>query len=203
MPSIVLRFRKKWTAATVADFFRQFYSNCYLPAMSDKSQSLVDIVICLATVCSVVVIDRITKTFFSHILQVGESLPVIPKVFHFSLVHNTGIAFGLFRDNGFVFLVIPLIAVALLVYNIYYYHREETFDRWYIAAFSLILGGAIGNLIDRIMLGYVVDFIDFRVWPVFNFADSAITVGAFIILFRCFPMKRQPETTARGRTKAG
>ncbi|MEI6437865.1 MAG: signal peptidase II [Candidatus Omnitrophota bacterium] len=154
-------------------------------------RSYSDIIICLATVALVVSLDRLTKLCFSTILHPGESIPVIRNVFHFSLVHNTGIAFGLFKDNSFVFFVIPVIAIGLLVYNIYYYHKVGELDRLYISAFSLILGGAIGNLIDRMMLGYVVDFLDFRVWPVFNAADSAITVGAFIILIKCFPLARE------------
>jgi signal peptidase II len=75
------------------------------------------------------------------------------------------------------------------VYNIYFYKsNDEKLSRLYIVAFSLILGGTIGNLIDRIVYGHVIDFIDFRIWPVFNIADSAITVGALIIAvnFICF-----------------
>lgn len=161
--------------------------------MFNKQRSWADIVICLSTVSLVVVLDRLTKAFFSGFLSAGESLPVIRNVFHFTLVHNTGIAFGMFRDNGFVYLVIPVIAVALLIYNLYYYHKFGELDRWYIFAFSLILGGAIGNLIDRIMLGHVIDFIDFRVWPVFNFADSAITIGAAIIFLKCFPLTKKND----------
>jgi signal peptidase II len=161
--------------------------------MRNKERSWVDIVTCLSTVFSVVVVDRLTKVFFSNLLAPQESFPVIRNVFHFTLVHNTGIAFGMFRDNGFVYLFIPVIAVGLLIYNLYYYHKFGELDRWYIVAFSLILGGAIGNLIDRIMLGHVVDFIDFRVWPVFNVADSAITIGAVIIFFKCFPLKKKKD----------
>jgi signal peptidase II len=80
-----------------------------------------------------------------------------------------------------------VILTGLLIYNVYYYRHSPNLTRTYIVAFSLILGGAIGNLIDRITLGYVVDFIDFRIWPVFNVADSAITIGAAIILLRCIP----------------
>ena len=106
-----------------------------------------------------------------------------------TLVHNTGIAFGFFKDQGIVFIIIPIIAVALLVFNIYYYRQNnEALSRMYIVAFSLILGGAIGNLIDRIYFGYVIDFIDFRFWPVFNVADSAITIGAAIIAVKCFQL---------------
>jgi signal peptidase II len=159
-------------------------------------RSVTDILTCLLTVIAVVAVDRLTKFFFSSQLQPGESFAVIRNVFHFTLVHNTGIAFGLFKNNGFVFFVIPVIAIGLLVYNIYYYHKFGELDRWYIVAFSLILGGAIGNLADRIMAGHVIDFIDLRIWPVFNIADSAITIGAFIILFKCFPWS-EPKKTDR------
>ena len=151
----------------------------------DRSQ--VDIYLSIFTVFLVVLLDRLTKIFFMDILREGESLPIIRNVLHMTLVHNTGIAFGLFKDCGMVFVVIPLILTGLLIYNIYYYRHSASLNRTYIIAFSLILGGAIGNLIDRIFLGYVIDFIDFRRWPVFNLADSAITIGAMVILFKCIP----------------
>ena len=102
-----------------------------------------------------------------------------------TLVHNTGIAFGLFKDQGIVFIIIPVIAVILLIFNIFYYKNNKELSRTYILGFSLILGGAIGNLVDRINYGYVIDFIAFRFWPVFNIADSAITIGAIIIGIKC------------------
>jgi signal peptidase II len=152
-----------------------------------NERSRVDIAIFLSGVLGVFIIDRLSKIFFSNLLDINESLIVIKNVMHFTLVHNTGIAFGLFKDCGFVFIIIPLVLTGLLVYNVYYYRNSERLSRTYIAAFSLILGGAIGNLIDRIAFGYVIDFIDFRIWPVFNIADSAITIGAAIILFKCIP----------------
>ncbi len=151
----------------------------------------VDLVLCLLTVAGVVTMDRLTKILFTGILQPGESLPVINKVFHFTLVHNTGIAFGLFKDNGAVFFIIPVMAAVLLGYNVYYYHKVGELDRWYVLGFALILGGAIGNLMDRVMFGHVIDFIDLRIWPVFNVADSAITVGACMILFKCLNAKEK------------
>ncbi|HQP10737.1 MAG TPA: signal peptidase II [Candidatus Omnitrophota bacterium] len=155
--------------------------------MRDLTRSQFDILFSLITTFSVILIDRITKIFFSDLLAYGESLPVMRNVLHMTLVHNTGIAFGFFKDQGIVFIVIPIIAIFLLVFNIYYYRQNnEALSRVYIVAFSLILGGAIGNLIDRIVYGYVIDFIDFRIWPVFNIADSAITVGAIMIAFKCF-----------------
>lgn len=146
-----------------------------------------DIVIFLSGVSGVVLLDRLTKNFFLGFLDVNESIVIIKPILHFTLVHNTGIAFGFLRDCGAVFILIPVILVGLLIYNIYYYRRHVQLNRTYIFAFSLILGGAIGNLIDRMTLGHVIDFIDFRIWPVFNVADSAITIGAAIILLRCIP----------------
>ena len=155
--------------------------------MNEQVRSQVDIFLSLITVSLIIFFDRITKIYFSNFLSLGESLPVVRHVLHFTVVHNTGIAFGFFRDQGIVFIFIPVIAVVLLIFNIYFYKNNKALSQIYIVAFSLILGGAIGNLIDRIFFGYVIDFIDLRVWPVFNIADSAITVGAFIILFKCIP----------------
>lgn len=155
--------------------------------MDGSIRSRITILISGITVLSVVFLDRVSKILFSNLLSLGESIPVIRNVFHFTLVHNTGIAFGLFKNQGIVFVIIPIIAVILIGFNIYYYRNSKEVSRIYIVAFSLILGGAIGNLIDRIYFGHVIDFIDFRIWPVFNLADSAITVGAVIILIKCIP----------------
>jgi signal peptidase II len=162
--------------------------------MKDPLRSQKDIFVSLVTTVSVVFFDRLTKYFFSRLLEYGETIPVIRNFFHFTLVHNTGIAFGLFKDQGLVFIVIPVIAIILLVVNIYYYRKsDDPLSRGYIFAFSLILGGAIGNLYDRIVLGHVIDFIDFRVWPVFNVADSAITIGAAVIAVKCFQLSANPK----------
>ncbi len=162
--------------------------------MQKDERSQFDIFLSLITVFTVVGIDRLSKIFFSKILTLGESLPMIRGILHMTLVHNTGIAFGLFKNHGMVYIVIPIIAVILLVYNICYYkYNEEKLSRLYIFAFSSILGGAIGNLIDRIYFGYVIDFIDFRIWPVFNIADSAITIGAIIIAIKCIPSQHHPK----------
>ncbi len=157
--------------------------------MRDPQRSRFDIILAISTTIGVICLDRITKFFFTNLLGYGESLPIIRNVFHMTLVHNTGIAFGFFKDQGIVFIIVPIIAIILLIFNVYYYRQNnEVISRIYIIAFSFILGGAIGNLIDRIFYGYVIDFIDFRIWPVFNIADSAITIGAVIIAVKCFQL---------------
>jgi signal peptidase II len=160
--------------------------------MKRLTRSQIDIALSLFTTLSVVLLDRLTKSFFSHLLSYGESIPVIDNIFHFTLVHNTGIAFGLFKDQGAVFIVVPVIAIILLFFNIYYYRKnDEVLSHTYILSFALILGGAIGNLIDRVSFGYVIDFLDFRIWPIFNVADSAITVGAALIGWKCFRLSHK------------
>jgi len=157
--------------------------------MFKQTRSQVDIFLTGITTIGIIVVDRVTKLFFTDVLQYGESIPVIRNFFHFTLVHNTGIAFGFFKDQGVVLIIIPVIAIILLIFNIFYYNQnDKALSHMYIIAFALILGGAIGNLIDRIQFGYAIDFIDFRVWPVFNVADSAITVGAVIIAVKCFQL---------------
>jgi len=157
--------------------------------MNKISESQLNIFLSLSLVSTVVFLDRISKIFFSKILSLGESLPVIRGILEMTLVHNTGIAFGLFKDQGIVFIIIPVIAIVLLIYNIYYYkNNDEELSRTYIIAFSLILAGAVGNLVDRMYYGYVIDFIDLQIWPVFNIADSSITVGAVIIALKCVVM---------------
>jgi len=162
--------------------------------MRGQFRSQLDIIISLIITISIVFIDRASKHFIDELLDLGESIPVIKDVFHITLVHNTGIAFGFFKDQGIVFIVIPVIAIILLIFNIYYYKQnDEALSHTYIIGFSLILGGAIGNLIDRIIFGYVIDFIDVRFWPVFNVADSAITVGAAIIAWKCLQLNAKKD----------
>jgi len=152
-------------------------------------QSKLDIAFSFITTVAIIWIDRTTKLFVLRLLSYGESLPIKRNIFHLTLQYNTGIAFGLFKGHGFVFIVVPIIVIILLIFNIYYYkYNNEALSRPYIFGFSLILGGAIGNLIDRVVYGHVIDFLDFRIWPIFNVADSAITVGATIIAIKCFQL---------------
>lgn len=107
------------------------------------------------------------------------TVPVIPGVFHLTLTRNTGVAFGLLRGYG---LIVTGITVVLLGLFLQSAHREGHLrERLSAIGMALILGGAAGNLLDRLRWGGVIDFLDFRVWPVFNLADSCITVGAVLM----------------------
>ncbi len=123
--------------------------------------------------------DQASKMIASAGISPGSSVVLIENVFHLTLVHNTGAVFGLFRGRGF-FLIISS-AVFLILFFRFYRDFEKTYPGIYLPA-GLIGGGAAGNMVDRLRFGYVIDFLDFRIWPVFNLADSAITIGVAAII---------------------
>lgn len=130
----------------------------------------------------IIVIDQITKALARNSLAVGESITVIPGVFDFTLVYNTGIAFGLFPNAG-----VWLAPIAIVVTFIagYAYIRAIAKDKIFSLAMILISAGALGNFIDRIFHnGKVTDFIDIRIIHVFNIADMSISIAVGLLLLR-------------------
>jgi signal peptidase II len=123
----------------------------------------------------VALFDQLSKRWIMATFAFHETRPFGPY-FSLTYVHNTGSAFGLFQGNNTALLVIGFVILGVLFYSA----RGIAETGGFFTAFglSLVLGGAIGNIIDRIALGHVVDFLDFHFWPVFNLADSAISVGA-------------------------
>ena len=122
--------------------------------------------------------DQITKAIVTSNLDRGESWPDGGFV-QATYARNTGTAFGLFRDQGFTLTIISLVAVAGMIY----FYRGTALRTWPLRlSIGIMLGGAIGNLTDRIRLGFVVDFIDIGAWPIFNLADSFITTGIAILV---------------------
>lgn len=127
----------------------------------------------------VLFIDQITKALAKAFLVPGSSRPVLPPIFYLTLVENQGIAFGLFQKGDKILLwVITLSIAALAVIGL----NSKKMNSKTLWALSLILGGALGNWIDRMRFEAVTDFLDFRVWPVFNMADTAISIGVGLFL---------------------
>ena len=145
----------------------------------------------------VMIFDQIPKAIILNTLPLYHSISVIPGFFNITHIHNPGGAFGLFANQSsslrnVFFLFISILAVFL----IYYFYKNTPKTHPLLATgFALIFGGAIGNLIDRIRFGEVIDFLDFYIgnyhWPAFNVADSAISVGIAIFLFH-FLFKKMP-----------
>ena len=130
-------------------------------------------------ISSVLFLDQLTKFIATRQLYLHESVAVIKGVLHLTLVYNRGAAFGIFKNQILLFIVTSLTAIVFIVLKLHKQHSRKLSCQ--TVSLCLILGGAVGNLIDRIFFGYVIDFIDLRVWPVFNVADSAITIGAVLL----------------------
>jgi len=139
------------------------------------------------------VLDQVTKALIIARFPLGGMIPVIPGFFELFHTHNTAAAFGLFSGNSVVFfLVVSGIAVAFIVHC---FIRLERQDVLLASSLAMILGGALGNIIDRIRHGFVVDFLRFYLndfsWPTFNVADIAIVCGVFIFAFDMIRSERR------------
>jgi signal peptidase II len=128
----------------------------------------------------IIIIDQVTKYFAYVYLQPQSVIPVINNVFYLNYVENRGAAFGILQNRVWFLAVITVIIIAAAGYYIYKNPQLTVITKYSIA---LIMGGAIGNLIDRVRIGYVIDFFDFVIWPVFNVADMSVVVGTIILVF--------------------
>lgn len=128
----------------------------------------------------VTVLDQLVKWIVQQHMVWGESLPLIPNVFHLTYIINPGAAFGILAYQRWLFL-----AIVILLFGAFFFFRKRIPEepRYFPAAIGMLLGGALGNAIDRVRISGVVDFFDFRIWPIFNVADIFICVGVALIVF--------------------
>lgn len=137
----------------------------------------------LAIMSVIAIIDQITKAIVVRHLNLHESITILPGILTITRLHNTGIAFGLFPGIPDVF---TLVTLGAMVGVLYFYLNVTPRGTLLTIACGLIMGGALGNLIDRFRLKYVVDYIYFSFWPAFNVADSAVTVGVALLVIAFF-----------------
>jgi len=144
----------------------------------------------LLTALLIVAADQLSKMWVQAYPE-GQSL-FEAGFFRITHIHNTGAAFGLFQGHSFALTIVGLVAIAvILLYTLFLYRRFPILDnKLGKSAVGLVVGGTVGNLIDRLQFGYVTDFIDFGFWPAFNIADSAIVVGAIILAYSLLPLAR-------------
>lgn len=126
----------------------------------------------------IILLDQLTKYMISKYMEVYQSIPLIKNVLYITYSQNTGAGFGILKGWNAILIFVSLVIIGVILF---YFDRIIKEKQIHVPT-ALILGGAIGNLIDRILLGYVIDFIDFRVWPAFNIADSCITIGALWLI---------------------
>jgi len=139
----------------------------------------------------IVVVDQATKVFIMYTMRLHESIPVIPGYFHLTYIRNPGAAFGILASSSSAFRLVFFVFTAMIALGLLgiIFFRLHPQDLWGQLTISSIFGGAIGNLLDRLRIGEVIDFLDVSVngyhWPAFNVADSAISIGvvSLLILF--------------------
>lgn len=161
----------------------------------------------------ILVLDQGTKYLVAHTLDLYESVAVFPG-FNITLVHNPGAAFSFLRDAGgwqrWFFIALSSIISGMLVF---WMRNTPAHRKWLLCSLALILGGAMGNLLDRILYGYVIDFFDvslpflplrlFNPWPAFNIADSAITAGIILLVIDTFWFDSATVSIPLGKSDKG
>ena len=141
------------------------------------------------TIAGIWIIDRVLKVLVQGNFHPGESVIIIPKVFHLTYVLNPGAAFGLMPGRSWIFILTAALVMVGIIYAQFKIPREDWLTR---LSLGMIGGGALGNLYDRVVIGKVVDYLDFQIWAfVFNFADSAIVVGAGLLLLKIYLQDRK------------
>lgn len=154
-------------------------------------------------IIAVIVLDQVSKMLLAPALEAaGGSIPLIQDILHLTYVENRGAAFGMLADHRWIFLSLSVIGIgAIFVWLVYSVTKKpESMNMWTRIAVAFIIGGGIGNMIDRVRLGYVVDFIDCRFinFYVFNVADSFVCIGCAMFLLTVI----KEEIDARGKKKA-
>ena len=167
------------------------------------------IVVLMTTVGFVVLLDVVTKAYIASTMFVHESFAVIEGFFNITYIRNPGAAFGFLAgaSAGFRISFFLLVTIAVMVMILYYILKSDMVDLLETFSLSLILSGALGNMIDRLRFGEVIDFIDVYIgshhWPAFNVADSAISVGAVMIVLAMLKKKEQVDHSPSGKIKQG
>ncbi|CUH94198.1 putative membrane protein [Propionispora sp. 2/2-37] len=138
----------------------------------------------------IIVLDQLTKYYVQTHMLPGMSIPLIQNVFHLTYVLNPGAAFGILEHKTAFFVVIAGMMIAGVFW---FYPRIPAGNLLLRVGIAFMVGGAIGNVIDRVRTSYVVDFFDFRIWPVFNIADIAIVTGVFFIIIHIIYFQKGTE----------
>ena len=137
----------------------------------------------------IVIVDLISKLVIDKLLKINETISIINNFFSITKVFNRGASFSMFIGYRLLFILIGIITIVIL----FKYLNNFKINNRNILAFSLLIGGIMGNLIDRVIYGYVVDFLDFNIFgfdaPIFNIADTCICIGAFLLFYAI--MKRE------------
>ena len=137
---------------------------------------------------AIFLVDQFIKQLVHSTMFFGQSIPVLDGLIRLTYVRNTGAAFSLFLGFSPYLAIIGIAAVLAIIY---FHFKIPKKDYYMHIALACVLGGSLGNVFDRIVRSYVVDYVDFRVWPVFNFADMMINLGMILIIIRLFQEEKK------------
>lgn len=144
----------------------------------------------LALLMSVLAADRVSKLIVTESMQLGESIKFFGDYFHWTFILNEGAAFGMLQGGRWIFIALALIIVVMG----YYFRKDIVKQDWLTqCGVACFIAGTIGNLIDRALFGAVIDFIDLRVWPIFNVADMGVCLGVALLLWSILWQKQQEK----------
>lgn len=133
------------------------------------------------TALFILIFDQGSKWLIKENMDLYESIPIIPDVFHLTYIENPGAAFGILANQRVFFIIITLLILAF----VYYFYRQLKENQLLLkVALGMVVGGALGNLIDRWRSGTVTDFFDFQIWPIFNIADTAVVLAMIYISYK-------------------
>lgn len=148
------------------------------------------------------IIDQLSKALLDHFLELNQSISVIPSFFSITYVRNEGAAWSLFSGNQ-IFLIIMSFLALYVIFN--YFIKDKTLNQLELWSYGLLLGGIFGNLIDRVMRGYVTDFFDFTIFnyhfPVFNIADICIVIGVFFTIISLWKGEKDGNNKSNRKCK--
>jgi signal peptidase II len=157
------------------------------------------VILSLAAV--ILMLDQATKFLVVQNIPLYKSwtpLPVLARLVQFTFVTNTGAAFGMFPQFGGAFMMVGIVVIAMIVI---FYHLLPTENRWVRLSLGLQLGGAMGNLLDRLIRGFVVDFVDIGFWPIFNLSDLAIIFGVALLAYQLWHTESSPDVVEKKTVK--
>ncbi|WP_324823776.1 signal peptidase II [Sinanaerobacter sp. ZZT-01] len=150
-------------------------------------------------IAAVVALDQVTKYLVQVNMDLNHTIPILDGIFHFTYIHNYGAAFRILENHQiFLLSVTGLVIIGMFLYLLW---KRKTGHILFLISVALIIGGGIGNFIDRALQGYVVDFFDFRIWPIFNIADIAVVCGC--ILFSFFILYWEPRLHKKAQIQCG
>lgn len=157
----------------------------------------------VGTAIAILALDQLTKYIVRLRLPIGSSWPnsdaLTGRFFSFTHVENTGVSFGMFQGHNDVMVIVALVVVAGVLLYRRHVARKDT---WLNVATGLIVGGALGNMVDRVAIDHVVDFLDFKVWPVFNVADTSVFVGVLLLTVHIWLEEHEQQKSQRAEAEA-